>query len=137
MSFLNDLGKKLGGAAEVAADKAKDLAEITKLNYDISAAQKQMEGDYAEIGRELFPLVKDDPDSPVASLCVKIINAQQTIDSLNQRITQIKSENPQTKAETKAAEAPTAATCKRYCPNCGAEAVGEGKFCQSCGTPIQ
>jgi hypothetical protein len=26
MSFLNDLGKKISGAAEVAADKAKDLA---------------------------------------------------------------------------------------------------------------
>ena len=113
MSFLNDLGKKLGGAAEVAADKAKDLAEITKLNYDISAVQKQMEGDYAEIGKQVFALEKDDPESPVAELCVKIVNAQQTIDSLNARIAQIKSDAPQGAASA-------SEPCKRYCPNCGA-----------------
>ena len=132
MSFLNDLGKKLGGAAEVAADKAKDLAEITKLNYDISAVQKQMEADYAEIGKQVFALEKDNPESPVAELCAKIVNAQQTVESLTARIAQIKAEVPQA-----AAAAPASEPCKRYCPNCGAEAVGEGKFCQSCGTPIK
>lgn len=130
MSFLNDLGKKIGGAAEVAADKAKDLAEITKINYDISAVQKQMEADYAEIGKQVFALEKDDPESPVAELCAKIVNAQQTVDSLSARIAQIKAEGPQ-------AAAPASETCKRFCPNCGAEAVGDAKFCQSCGTPIK
>jgi flagellar hook-length control protein FliK len=132
MSFLNDLGKKIGGAAEVAADKAKDLAEITKINYDISAVQKQMECDYAEIGKQVFALEKDDPESPVAELCAKIVNAQQTIDSLSARIAQIKAEGPQA-----AAPASAPASGKRFCPACGAEAVGDAKFCQSCGTPIK
>ncbi len=127
MSFLNDLGKKIGGAAEVAADKAKDLAEITKLTYDISAVQKQIEADYIEIGKQVFLLEKDDPESPVAELCQKIILAQQSVDSLNARIQQIKSEGP--------AAAPTASG-KKFCQSCGAEVIGEGKFCQSCGTPL-
>ncbi|HWP80490.1 MAG TPA: zinc ribbon domain-containing protein [Candidatus Acidoferrum sp.] len=133
MSLFNELGKKLGGAAEVAADKAKDLAEITKLTYEISAAEKRIEDDYAEIGKIVFPLEKDNPDSPVAALCQKIVLTMQAVDSLNARIAQIKSEGPQT---TSPNPAPNPVTGKRYCPACGQEVTGDGKFCQNCGTPL-
>lgn len=131
MSFLNDLGKKISGAAEMATDKAKDLAEITKLNYDIASTQKQIESDYAEIGKQMFLLEKDNPLSPVTELCQKILAAQQTIADLNAKIQQIQTEGQTTSA------APSTAQAKKFCPNCGTEIAGEGKFCQGCGTPIQ
>ena len=96
MSFLNDLGKKLSGAAEVAADKAKDLAETTKLNYDISVAQKQIESDYTEIGKQMFLLEKDNPASPVSALCQKILSTQESIAALHTKIQQIQADDQTT-----------------------------------------
>jgi len=129
MSFLNDLGKKIGGVAEVAADKAKDLAEITKLNYEISAAQKQIDNGYLEIGKQVFAQEKDNLESPVAELCGNIIAAQQTIAELDAKIKQIKSE-AQTNANT-ASEV----SSKKFCTSCGTDVAG-GKFCPGCGAPI-
>lgn len=129
MSFLNDLGKKIGGVAEVAADKAKDLAEITKLNYEISAAQKQIDNGYLEIGKQVFAQEKDNLESPVAELCGNIIAAQQTIAELDAKIKQIKSE-----AQTNASTA-SEVSSKKFCTSCGTDVAG-GKFCPGCGAPI-
>lgn len=129
MSFLNDLGKKIGGVAEVAADKAKDLAEITKLNYEIATTQKQIDNGYMEIGKQVFLQEKDNLESPVADLCRNIIAAQQTIADIDAKIQLIKSEAPMNVAS---ATAPS----KKFCTSCGAEVVGVNKFCPVCGTPI-
>ena len=39
---LDDFGKKLSTAADLAGDKAKDLAEIGKLKLDIAAEEKEI-----------------------------------------------------------------------------------------------
>lgn len=141
MSFLNDLGKKISGAAELAtdkakdfaelaSDKAKDLAEMTKTNYDISVLQKQMDSDYTEIGKQMFQLEKDNPLSPVHELCQKIVVAQQTIADMNAKL------QPNHPEEETSFVAPSTAQSKTFCPNCGSEVVGGGKFCPGCGTPI-
>ena len=129
MSFLNDLGKKIGGVAEVAADKAKDLAEITKLNCEITATQKQIDNGYMEIGKRVFLQEKDNPESPVAELCRNIIAAQQTIADIEAKIQLVKSEAPTNVASS---DVPS----KKFCTNCGAEVVGINKFCPVCGAPI-
>ena len=43
MAFFNDIGKKIGSAAGATAAKAKDLAETTKLNSQVSDQEKQIE----------------------------------------------------------------------------------------------
>ena len=155
MSFLNDLGKKISGAAEMASDKAKDfaeiasdkakdfaemasdkakdLAEITKINYDISVLQKQVESDYAELGKLMFPLEKDNALSPAHELCEKIATTQQTIAELSAKIQQ---PEPVEEVEESEGEAPAATSAKKFCGNCGTEIIGEAKFCQACGTQI-
>lgn len=147
MAFLNDLGKKLGGVAEVAAekakvaagaaaDKAKELAEVAKLNNEISAEQKQIDSLYAEIGKVIFERDKNDALSPVAEQCQKILAAQQSIAELNIRIQQVKAGDDRVvEAEvtpvTPSAEQPV----KKFCANCGTEIAPGSKFCQSCGSP--
>ena len=90
MGFLKDLGGKLQDVTETAADKAKDLAEITKLNSAISAEEKQIKEYYIEIGKLVFEEFKDKPDSPVAEYCNKILVCQQNIEELKQKIAEIK-----------------------------------------------
>jgi hypothetical protein len=128
MAFLDNLSKKIGSVAEVAADKAKDLSEIAKLNVKIASEQKQIESQYIEIGKLVFDTYKDDPESPVAGQCRKIVASQNVIAECNAKIEQIKGENAQ-----QAGAAPQAKA--RYCSNCGAAIPDGCKFCPSCGTP--
>jgi hypothetical protein len=91
------LGKKLGDVAGSAADiakdaaeKAKDKVEITKLNSLISSEEKKIQQYFQEIGEIIFQQEKENPDSPVAELCNKVLAAQQTIERIKQEIIQIK-----------------------------------------------
>jgi hypothetical protein len=55
MAFLKNLGEKLGTAAGNAADKARQLADISKLNSAIGAAERSITETYLEMGKQLFP----------------------------------------------------------------------------------
>lgn len=90
MAFLNNIGKKIGNMAESATDKAKELAEVTKLNNNISSEEKQIKQYYLEIGQYFFERDKENPDSPVAVFCRKILDSQQTITELKEKIAEIK-----------------------------------------------
>jgi len=90
MAFFNDIGKKIGSAAGATAAKAKDLAETTKLNSQVSDQEKQIEKLYTEIGKKVFELDRDNLESPVSELCGKVIAGQLTIAGLKQKIDDIK-----------------------------------------------
>lgn len=145
MAFLKNLSGKIGSAAGSAADKARKLAEITKLNSAISAEEKAINKSYLEIGRQTFEQEQANPDSPVAELCQEILAAQQRIEELQQRIVELKSEGTgdvtEETAEAQAAgfaEQPAqvkeSAPSHRFCTECGAENTSESKFCVSCGS---
>ena len=125
MAFLNNLGKKIGDAAEAASDKAKELAEITKLNSSISSEQKKIEALYAEIGKIIFESEKGNPESAVAGQCDAIIAGQNTIEELTEKVNSIKGGGQA-----------SAGTGKKFCGNCGAEISETMKFCGSCGSPV-
>lgn len=90
MAFLEKLGKKLGDAAETASEKAKDFAETTKLNQEISAEEKQVTQYFLELGKFVFENEKNNPESPVADMCNNILESQKTIADLKQKIMEIK-----------------------------------------------
>ena len=86
MAFLNNLGKKIGSAAEATTSKAKEVAEVRKLNSKINDEEKQIARFYSEIGKRIFEQEKENPQSPVADLCEKILASQANIEQLNQMI---------------------------------------------------
>ncbi|HZX47549.1 MAG TPA: hypothetical protein VFF83_09775 [Clostridia bacterium] len=90
MAFLNNLGKKIGSAAEATTSKAKEMAEVRKLNSKISDEEKQIARIYSEIGKRIFEQDKRNPRSPVADLCGQIISAQERIEQLKQMIEEVK-----------------------------------------------
>ncbi|SET11213.1 hypothetical protein SAMN05660297_01445 [Natronincola peptidivorans] len=90
MTFFNNLGKKIGSAAEATANKAKEVAEVTKLNAKITEEEKQIEKLYTEIGKAIFKSDKENPESPVAELCDKVLSAQRNIQQLKEKIEEIK-----------------------------------------------
>ena len=98
MAFFKDLGKKIGTAAEAAADKAKEVADVSRLNSKISGEEKLINASFLEIGKTIFELHKDDPQSPVADLIAKITTSQKTIEDLKQQIEEVK--NPKEENQT-------------------------------------
>lgn len=93
MAFLDKLGKKISEVADTATDKAKDFAETTKLNQAISAEEKQITQYFIDLGKFIFEKEKDNPESPVAELCSKILASQNDIEELKRKIIEIKMEN--------------------------------------------
>ena len=64
-AFLNTLGTVAGktrGFAEKAADKAKDVARIAKLNMELGAEKDTIEKAYLEIGKLYYEMHKASPD---------------------------------------------------------------------------
>lgn len=131
MAFFEKLGKKIGDAAEAAGDKAKDFAEITKLNNSISAEKKEIDRLIVELGKWAFEAEKSNPESPVAIQCSKILESKKNIESFQEKIEEIKS-GPDLEAPVPEVENLEIVTCK----NCGAIVPEGSKFCPECGTPV-
>lgn len=93
MAFLNNLGKKISEAAGTATEKAKDFAETTKLNSEISAEEKQINQYFIDIGKMIFEQERNNPDSPASELINKITNSLKTIEDIKRKIEEIKLDN--------------------------------------------
>lgn len=121
--FLNDLGKKAQSVASVAADKAKDAAEVAKVNMAIASEQREMDKNFRAIGEwyvseysgEIPPAVKDLVDSVSASKA---------------KIAELEASKP---VKEQAAPEP-AEPVSKTCPICGA--VSNSLFCPQCGAPM-
>ena len=158
MSFFDNLGKKVGEAAQVAAKKSSDLVEITKLNMAIGAEEDKIEKAYAKIGKEIFAKFTSnyevDPD--VVAFCEEIKTYQDTISNLKEKLMDLKNVKLCTgcKAEleknamfcpkcgAKQEKQPDETSqsqekAKKFCSKCGAEVTEGSAFCQSCGSRIQ
>jgi rubrerythrin len=124
LEFLNDLGRKAQAAASVAADKAKDAAELAKINMAIAGEQREMDKNYRTIGEwyvseysgEIPPAVKDLVDAVMAS---------------KSKIAELEASKP---VKEDAAAPAQAQPANKTCPICGA--VSDSKFCPQCGAPM-
>ena len=67
MTFFDELGKKLSAAAGTAADKAKDLGEITKLKTQILGVQSDINSSLLELGRKVYEQEKRNHESAYAA----------------------------------------------------------------------
>lgn len=124
LEFLNDLGRKAQAVAAVAADKAKDAAELAKINMAIAGEQREMDKNYRTIGEwyvseysgEIPPAVKDLVDAVMAS---------------KSKIAELEASKP---IKDDVAEPAQAQPANKTCPICGA--VSDSKFCPQCGAPM-
>lgn len=90
MAFLRNLGNKIGEVAGDAADKAKDLAETTKLKNEISGEQKKIQQALMDLGKLYYEDIKDAEEGPGVELCGVIKVAEAAIAELESKIELIK-----------------------------------------------
>ncbi len=90
---LNTLGTVVGKTRTIAgkaADKAKDMARIAKLNVEVGSEKNNIEKAYLEIGKLYYETHKSAPDSFFVQLCDEITLANENIDKLQSEIDCIK-----------------------------------------------
>ena len=116
MAFFDDLGKKISQTSQSAVKKTKNIADITKLNLQISEEQKKLDGFYLQIGKEYVANYKENPDSNLSDLVGNATEIETKIASLNDQIREIKG-----------------ILC---CEKCGKEIAKGSSFCMNCGEPV-
>jgi predicted nucleic acid-binding Zn ribbon protein len=159
MAFLENLGKKVGEAAQAAAKKSGELVEITKLNVNINSEEDKIQKLYSQIGKAIFEKYKVQgvAEDDIKEACENIIVHEQNIKSLREKIAEVKgtkqcigcgaemernqvfcskcgTRNENAPAGPTEQAAPQAAPLK--CPACGAELQQGSAFCTNCGAKL-
>jgi RNA polymerase subunit RPABC4/transcription elongation factor Spt4 len=114
MAIFDKLGETISTKSKIVAKKAKEFAEVTSLNTQISTEEDIINKTYTEIGKLYFEQNKDHEEDPFLPQFHSIFDAQGHIEQLRQQIEKIKGIHS--------------------CPFCGAEMQAGAAFCSSCGT---
>ena len=123
MAFFDELTKKAKDVANLAADKAKDAAELTKITVAIAGEQKEIDKNYRTIGEWFVSEYEGEIPDAVREL-VEAVNASKA------KIAELEASKPAKEEEPVCEAAPAA----KKCPICGAES--DSKFCPQCGAPM-
>lgn len=122
MAFFEDLTKKAKGVAAVAADKAKDAAELTKISVAIAGEQREIDKNYRTIGEWFVNEYEGEIPDAVRDM-VEAVNASKA------KIAELEASKP---AKDEPVE--EAAADEKTCPICNAKS--NSKFCPQCGAPM-
>lgn len=116
MAFWDDLGQKASQTTVKAVQKAKDLAEIAKLNGSLAEAEARIQDAYCQIGKTYAAQHPQDYGEEYAAMFAVIQEAGEKIRICQQQIRDIKG--------------------VVLCSRCGAEAPYGASFCSACGAAI-
>ena len=123
MAFFEDLTRKAKNVAAVAADKAKDAAELTKISVAIAGEQREIEKAYRTIGEWFVNEYEGEIPDAVRDM-VEAVSASKA------KIAELEASKPA--KEEAAAEEPV--SFEKTCPICAAKS--DSRFCPQCGAPM-
>ncbi len=91
MDFLQKVGEKakeLGGLAKEATRKSGELIEVTKLKFELSKLEKEMENNLAGLGALVFQKYRGaaDVDDEIDRLCQSTARLEEEIKVVSQQI---------------------------------------------------
>lgn len=161
MAFLENLGKKVGEAAQAAAKKSGELVEVTKLNVNINTEEDKIQKLYSQIGKSIYErfsasgIAEDD----IKEACEAIVVHEQNVKALKDKIAEVKgtkqcvgcgnemektqifcskcgAKNEVASASANAAEGSAQQAAAVICPACGASLPAGSAFCTNCGSKI-
>ena len=159
MAFLENLGKRVGEAAQAAAKKSGELVEVTKLNVNINSEEDKIQKLYSQIGKTIFEkysasgFVEDD----AKEACEAIVVHEQNIKALRDKISEVRGTKQcigcgaemeknqifcskcgarNVTAQTSAAQEPAQQPAAAICPACGSTLAAGSVFCTNCGEKV-
>ena len=116
MDFFNKAKEKIAKTSGDVAKKAKDLAEVSKLNGQINANENSIKALYTEIGQYVFENLREDAPAEIAEKMNAIDKALEEIAGWKDEVMKLKG--------------------IQKCPQCNAEVDKDVAFCPSCGTKM-
>ena len=154
MAFFENLGQNISNKGAAAAQKVKDVTEMSKLNSAISSEEKKINEYYTAIGRKFYEANVENAPEEYVNFFNNIKESNALIEDYKKQIAALKktvtcpgcgNEVEKTSAfcnkcgynmKDVIAEA-NGATGANVCPGCG-NTVSEGaKFCNSCGFKLE
>ena len=124
MAFsFDELTKTAKDMANLAADKAKDAAELTKITVAIAGEQKEIDKNYRTIGEWFVNEYEGEIPDAVREM-VEAVAASKV------KIAELEASKPAKDAPVVDEEQVTV----KVCPVCGA--ASNDKFCPHCGAPM-
>lgn len=159
MAFLENLGKKVGEAAQAAAKKSGELVEVTKLNVNINTEEDKIQKLYTQIGKTVFEkyAASGEAIDEIREACEAITVHEQNIRGIREKIAEVKgtkqcvgcgAEMEKTQvfcskcgAKNEVAPAASAESAQQaasvICPACGSTLASGAAFCTNCGTKVE
>lgn len=114
---LDDLSGFIVENGKKAVDKAKEAASCAKLTADIKGEEAKLRSAYAEIGKLFCEQEKGEIDEAFIPLMEKVAQIKVNISSLNIELQKAKG--------------------AFVCPDCGALASLDSRYCSKCGAEFQ
>lgn len=109
-------GDKFNQLTKSAVSKSKEMAEITRLNMDISNNEQKLKELAVQVGMSVVDRKLLLEDEQIAELAAQIETLRESIAKNQALIQEIRNIN--------------------ICANCGAEVSRTSKFCDKCGSPM-
>lgn len=116
MDFLNKLAETITDTSKVVAQKAKDVAEVSKIHNQISVEENRINAAYLSIGKRFY-------EENAGEVMEAYINDFSVINESKAKIEQLKEQLIQIKGVYK-------------CPTCSAEVPSTAAFCSVCGAKL-
>ena len=123
---FDDLARKAKNAAAIAADKAKDVADLTRLSVNIAGEQKELDKLYRTIGEWYVSEYEGEIPDNVKDLVEGVAAAKERIAALEAQKVNVKETGPDLEPDPEPG--------KKVCHICGAES--DSRFCPQCGAPM-
>jgi polyribonucleotide nucleotidyltransferase len=160
MSFFENIGKKMGEAAQAVSKKSSEIVEVTKLNSAINSEEDKIQKLFSQIGKTIYENYEQTGEAVdlAKASCEQIAAHKENIKSLREKIAEVKgiktciscgaemdraqlfcakcgarNEVPQAAEAPQAAEQPAVPTC----PSCNSEVAPGAAFCTNCGSKLQ
>lgn len=113
MAFWEKMGETLTVKGKDMADKARELAEVNRLNTQISVQKNTIENLYKEIGQLVYENRENWKAVDISAQIEQIDSAQENVEELQKDILRARG--------------------VKRCENCGAEIDRSVAFCPKCG----
>lgn len=117
MAFWGKIRETVTDTSKIVAQKAKDVAEVTKLNSQISTEEGKIKEAYLAIGKRYFEENMGEVSDAYINDFTIINEAKARISELQEQIKVIKG--------------------VFSCSNCGADVTVDSSFCSACGAKIE
>ena len=116
MGFFDDVKDTVVNTSRGVGNKAKEIAEVTKLKNSITAQERKIKEQYETIGKLYVEKYGQEPDALFVDAISAIRSSQAIIAQKQEELNQFKN--------------------VKICPACGAAVEEQSAFCNKCGAKV-